>query len=409
MTAVSHSMTTGVPRAAGSFFYVAARAGGGRTMGVRPAASERVLAESLRKEKLLLLRSYRLPAWASKAGGLRLKDRAELNEQLAQLLSRGVPLVEALDVVAQTVAGPAQATVARMRELVSAGSGFADACQRVGGFDRVTIAVYRAAERTGDLAGAAKQLSVTMRRQIAVKSKAVTLMIYPAVVLSISLIVSTFMLTVIVPRIGSAMADMRAKLPVYTQVVMGLGGWMRNNILWVLVGAVVIAMLVVIRRAVIGRGLARVARRMPLLREVILAQESTRFFSVMAAMTRSGVPLADALGVANDAVGLPVLKKQLVTLRTKLIEGGVLRTLIESVTALPLATRRLLIAAERAGDLETAFDSLAIDMADEVDRKATRLLSALEPLLIVFIFVVVGGILMAVMIPMLTLSSRIGT
>lgn len=126
----------------------------------------------------------------------------------------------------------------------------------------------------------------------------------------------------------------------------------------------------------------------------------------MAAMTRSGVPLADALGVGHEAVGHPELKKQLSTLRTKLIEGGVLRNLIENVTVLPLATRRLLIAAERAGDMETAFDSLATDMADETDRRATRLLAALEPALIVGMFVVIGSILVAIMVPLMTMASQ---
>ena len=137
-----------LPQTGRSFVFVAARSGGGRRLGVRAAASERMLAESLRKEKLLLLKSYRLPAWAATAGGMKLKDRAELNEQLGQLLSRGVPLVEALEVTAETVAGAAKPTVVKMRELVAAGSSFADACQRVGSFDRVTVAVYRAAERT---------------------------------------------------------------------------------------------------------------------------------------------------------------------------------------------------------------------------------------------------------------------
>jgi type II secretory pathway component PulF len=101
-----------------------------------------------------------------------------------------------------------------------------------------------------------------------------------------------------------------------------------------------------------------------------------------------------------------VLRRQLETLRTRLIEGGVLRVLIENVTALPLATRRLLIAAERAGDLETAFDSLAADMADEVDRRSTRLLAALEPLLIVAMFMVVGTILLAIMLPIIGMASK---
>lgn len=387
--------------------FVAAKAGGGRSLGMRQAQNERALADVLRKERLLLLRSYRLPAWASSSErGMSLKDRAELNDQLGQLLSRGVPLVEALEVTASAVGGSAKPIIERMREWVAAGSSFADACQKTGVFDRVTVAVYRAAERTGDLAGASKQLAVTMRRQLSVKGKAATLMIYPAIVLTIAVLVSTLMLTVIVPRIGAALRDMRLDLPVYTKIVMGLGDWMRAQWLFLLIGAGVLLVTIVIVRKKIAAAAISASRRVPLMKEVLLAQESARFFSVMAAMTRSGVPLADALGVANDAVGLPALKSQLMTLRQKLIEGGVLRLLIENVSALPLATRRLLIAAERAGDLETAFDGLASDMADEVDRKATRLLAALEPLLIVCMFLMIASILLSIMVPLITLTSK---
>src|SRR5688572_4786587 len=184
MSTLSHSPA--------SFFFVAAKTGGGRSVGVRQAQNERVLADQLRRERLLLLRSYRLPKWASNDKvGLKLKDRAALNDQLGQLLSRGVPLVEALEVTATAVGGQAKPIVEKMRELVAAGTSFGDACQKVAAFDKVTVAVYRAAERTGDLAGAAKQLSVTARRQLAVKGKAATLLIYPAIVLTISIAVST--------------------------------------------------------------------------------------------------------------------------------------------------------------------------------------------------------------------------
>src|SRR5262245_24306491 len=100
----------------GSFFFVAAKVGGGRSVGLRQARNERALAEVLRKERLLLLRSYRLPRWAAQEKGLSLKDRAELNDQLAQLLSRGVPLVEALEVTASAVGGGARPIIERMRE-----------------------------------------------------------------------------------------------------------------------------------------------------------------------------------------------------------------------------------------------------------------------------------------------------
>jgi type II secretory pathway component PulF len=89
-----------------------------------------------------------------------------------------------------------------------------------------------------------------------------------------------------------------------------------------------------------------------------------------------------------------------------MIEGGVLRILIEGVDALPLPTRRLLIAAERAGDLESAFETLADDMAVELDRRSTRLLAALEPLLIVLMFLVIGTLVLAIMIPLIKSTSQ---
>jgi len=389
-----------------SFFYIAVRAGGGKKFGVRQARSAGALAEMLRRESLLLLKWWRLPEWAVRDAGMTLKDHAALNDQLAQLLGRGVPLVEALEVTATTVSPAAKARVERMRELVAAGSGFADACRTVGGFDEATIAVYRGAERTGDLAGAARRLAETMRRRLAVSGKAATLMIYPSIVLTISIVVGVLMLMFVVPRMGEALQQADVKLPRFSQVVMNLGGWMRANATWLAIGVAGAAGLVLVGRGAAMALVGRVSRRIPLLRDVILAQESARFFAVMAAMVKSGVPLAEALGVANTTVGHPALRAQLERLRTRLIAGGVLRTLIEEVSALPLATRRLLIAAERSGDLETAFSTLSADMAEEVDRRSQRLLAVLEPLLIVFIFLVIGTLLMAILLPMLTMSGR---
>ena len=91
-----------------------------------------------------------------------------------------------------------------MREMVASGSSFSDACAAVDVFDNVTIAVYRSAERTGDLGGSAKQLAATTRRQLAITGKVGTLMIYPAIVLTLSVFVSAFMIVFIVPRIGNA-------------------------------------------------------------------------------------------------------------------------------------------------------------------------------------------------------------
>lgn len=171
------------------------------------------------------------------------------------------------------------------------------------------------------------------------------------------------------------------------------------GVLGLIVGAV-------IARRRVGAFIMRGARLLPAMREVIVAQESSRFFTVMAAMTRTGVTLADALGVAVGVVGHPELKNQLSSLRTRLIEGGLLRSLIDSVTALPMPTRRLLIAAERSGDMESAFGTLAQDMTEELDRRSGKLLALLEPLLTVLMFLIIGSLLLSIMIPLIRSTAQ---
>ncbi|MCB9844981.1 MAG: type II secretion system F family protein [Phycisphaeraceae bacterium] len=388
-----------------AFLYVAATPKG-RRFGVRQARSERALSAELRADKLVLLKSWRLPGFLATERKLTLKDQAQLNELLGQLVGRGVPLVEALGVISQTVRPAARPRVHRLAELVAQGASFSNACRRVGGFDEVTIAVYQSAERTGDLAGSATQMAVSARRRMAVAGKAVTLLIYPALVMLIGVLVAIVMLTWIVPKIAGALEQSGMRLPAFTRAMAATGVAIRSN--WMLV---VLAVLVALTALVIGRAaVARIVRRamhsIPLLSGVVRAQESAGFFSVMSAMSRSGVPLADALGVAVHAVGDPKLRRELTTLRTRLIEGGVLKKLIDEVTSLPLAVRRLLIAAERAGDLETAFGALADDMTAEVEKRSGRLLAGLEPALLVLLFTLIGSMLLSIMIPLMSATSR---
>lgn len=386
-----------------SYVYMAEKAGGGRSFGVLAAAGERGLAEALRRDRRVLLRAWALPSWVETGGAFSLRDQMALNEQLAQLVSRGVPLVEALEVCASVVRGSQRGRVLKMRERVAAGSSFADAARDQGGFDRVTVAIYRAAERTGDLAGAGQQLAAAARRELGIRGKAVTLMIYPAIVATIGIGAGVLMLTAIVPRIGASLADAGLELPAYTRFVMGLGAFLRGYWVELLGAVVVLATLSVVGRATLAKWLGRLSRFVPLLKDVVLTQESARFFSVMGAMSRAGVPLADGLGTSVAAVGHAKLRRQLDTLRSKLVAGGVLGKLIDDVDALPLATRRLLIAADRAGDMESAFSTLAQDMADRLDKQTARLLAGLEPLLIVLLFIFIGALLMSIMIPLLTM------
>ncbi len=399
--------------AAVQFVYVALTPSGGKRWGMVRGRDARHATEQLRRQRLVPLQTWQLPGWAG-GGDKRpsLKDQAELHLQLSQLLGRGVPLIEAMDVSVRSVSAASRPRVERIRELVAAGSSFADACGRVEMFDQVTVSVYRAAERTGDLGGAAKQLSIMARRQLQIRGKVGTLMLYPLIVMSVSIIAGVFLLVYVVPKVGAAMQDLAssqgAELPLFTKVVMSVGYFVQQEWMWCIAGLVVLVLLVIFLRRTIAQVIALLARKLPVLKDVVLAQESARFFTVMTAMSRNGVPLADALGIVNATISHPVLRAQLENLRTKLVEGGMLRQLIDTVTALPVGTRRLLIAAERSGDMENAFETLAGDMTEELDRRTSRLLAVIEPLLIILMTLFIGSLLISLLLPMFSMMGQVG-
>jgi type II secretory pathway component PulF len=388
------------------YLFLASSPKGGKRLGVRSAASERALASVLGRERRVLVWSRRLPGWIGSSGQMGLKDQAQFNAVLGQLVTRGVPLVEALEVTASAVDASHKDRIRRVRAQVAGGAMFADACARVGIVDPVTSAVYRAAERTGDLGGACAQIARTAERQVKVRSQAVTLMFYPIIVLGVSLLAGWGMLTFIVPMIGKSLSSMGSDLPWFTVALMTAGKAIRDNLGLFFMGVLAFIIAVIVLRKAVFAALWSVVRRLPGMRELVLAQETTRFFSVMAAMTRSGVTLADALVVGYRTVSHPKLRKELQTLQRKLVEGGALARLIEDVTALPLPVRKLLIAAERSGDLEQAFDGLADDMAEEVSRRSTRTLAMLEPGLIIFMFLMIGSMVLAIMLPLFTATAN---
>lgn len=397
-----------MPASTFQFVFQAMTPTGGRMLGFRAASDLATLQEDLRREQLLLLKAWKVPLGASAPPMLPLKDDALLNEQLNILLSRGVPLVEALEVASSVVSPASKGRIERLREHVAAGTSFSDACTKTGGFDVVTSAVYRSAERTGDLAGAAMRLAQSARRRLAIRGKALTVLIYPAAVTLIACGVFFVLLTWLVPMMAQQMRQMRVTLNPFSKIVFATGEWMSANLMLTLALIAAAAFGALIFRNALGAAALRVISKVPAVARLLITSEMTRFFSVMAAMTRSGVPLADALSTAQAVISNDRLRTQLQLLQKGLVEGSVWRNLIEKVDALPLATRRLLIAAERAGDLDSAFDTLAGDMAQEVDTRASRLLALLEPGVIVLMFALIGPLILAIAIPMLTFRSQAG-
>lgn len=390
---------------ASSFVYIAASAAGSRTLGVRAATDRRELAQELRDDHLLLLRAWRMPGGAAPGARMGLKSEAAMHAQLATLVGRGVPLTESLDVAGSVLDARAAARLRKVREQVAGGATFADALERVGGFDPVAIGVYRAAEKSGALSEAADRLALAARRRLDVAQRIATMLIYPAIVFTIVVGVALVMLLVVVPMVGSALEQLGVTLPWYTRALLGASQWLRANLLSMSLAAVALAALLMTARDSVKRLGRRTLAAIPTVGSLRQAGEQARLFSVLAAMTRSGVPVAEALSVATGALSPGPLRAELTKLQRDLVEGGVLRDLLDRAKALPLATRKLLVAADKSGDLDAAFESLAEDAAKDVDKRAERLLVVIEPALLIVMFLFVGLLAFAIMYPIVTAAA----
>jgi len=293
------------------FIFVAVKPTGGRTLGVRYASDPSELATTLSQTNLLLLRSWRMPSWTARVDRLSLKDQAALNEQLGALVDRGVPLVEALEVAQTVVSKKSAPTIAKLRDSVSSGDSFADACRKSGAFDEVVSTVYRSAERAGQLGDSARRLAHSAKRRLQIGSKVATMMIYPSVVLAVAVVVTLIVLTMVVPRVADTLEQATGGLPWYTQLVLGVSLALRNNTMTIALAVGSALIVAILLRSVMLRVVAAALRRAPIFSTVMLTSESARFFSVMAAMTRTGVPLAEALSVATGVVTHRRLRHQL--------------------------------------------------------------------------------------------------
>lgn len=389
---------------ASTFYYTAMKASGSKAFGIKTVDSREALADLLKADGMLLLSASKLPftlgsaTSASQASTKRipLKDEFALNEQLSVLLERGVPLIESLDVARGVVSKKTSPLIEQLREKVVAGTSFADACDRSRRFDNVAVGVYRAAERSGDLAGAADKLAIAAKRRLAIRNKALTVTIYPSFILSIAALVLGGVLILLVPSLAEQFSQTTADLPWLSRAVFDGSLFLRDNLPAIFLVVLALIIVAATSRSALSSTALAVAMKLKPTRDLFRAAELSRFFAILAAMTRTGVPLADALSSANAALAEPKLRKQMDTLRDQLVQGSAFARIVDDVDLLPIETRKLLIAAERSGDLDTAFDALAERLADNVDTASARLLALLEPAIFLLIFVVLAPIILGI-------------
>ncbi|RUJ67716.1 type II secretion system inner membrane protein GspF [Pseudomonas aeruginosa] len=402
-----------------AYEYLAMCSAGRRSRGVQEADSQRQARQLLRERNLVPLqvrpaRGSRVPGQGSappSSRGLGASELAMLTRQLATLVQAALPLEEVLAAVAaQCEKRSQQSMLLAIRSRILEGHGLARA---MGEFPRAFPALYRATvaagERAGHLGQVLLQLADYTEARQAARQQIQLAMLYPSILLLAALGIVGFLLGFVVPDVVKVFVDSGQELPALTRGLIALSNMLRDYgiFLLLLAGTLFGAARMALRKPGLRLRWHRFQLRLPLLGRVIRASNCTRFVSTLAILGRSGVPLVDALEIASEVVANQRIRTGLKDVARAVREGGGLTRALEQSGLFPPMMLYMIASGERSGELDAMLDRAARQQETLLANRIAMLVGLFEPAMLVFMGASVLLIVLAILMPILSLNQLI--
>ncbi|MBA6062445.1 type II secretion system F family protein [Pseudomonas juntendi] len=339
-------------------------------------------------------------------------DPAGFSRQLATLLKAGVPLLQAFEVMGRSGCGAALAALlVRLKQDVAAGLGLANALQRhPGWFDALYCNLVRVGEQSGTLDRQLEQLAGMLEQRRALQKKVRKAMVYPLLLLLTGLGVSAVLLLEVIPRFEDMFAGMGAQLPAFTQWVIDLStGFGRFAPMLLALGLVLgFAGRQLCRRHAPARlWLGRLVLGLPVFGTLLGQAALARFARSLATAYGAGVPLLDALGTVARVTGGQLHEQAVLRLRQGMANGQGLNQAMAGEPLFPPLLVQLTAIGEASGTLDTMLDKAASHYEEQVSQALDQLTCLLEPAIVLVLGLLVGGLVVAMYLPIFQLGSLI--
>lgn len=342
---------------------------------------------------------------------IRLKDRNVFFRQLANLIESGMPITRALGtLIEQTENAKLRKVVEQLRHDVQQGSTFADALERHPKLFSVMIcSMVRAGETGGMLESVLWRIVAFGEQEEELRGRAVGAMVYPVFLMIVGSISIFILLSFVFPKFVKVLTDFNARLPLPTRVVMAVCGFMGSYWWAVLLGIGVVAAGVVsyVRSASGRRVLDRAVLRAPVLGGVVQRYEMAKFARTFGTLIDNGVPILNALRITSDVLSNTAITEEVDRLHGRVTEGEGVSEGLRNAQHFPAMVVNMIAVGEESGRLGGISKRIADAYDTEVDRSVRAMAALLEPLMIVVMGVIVGFLVIAMLLPMLTLSSSI--
>jgi type IV pilus assembly protein PilC len=333
------------------------------------------------------------------------------NQELATLLKAGMPLVQSLDILRQRVTSPTLKWILDdVFERVRSGSALSEAFEAHAGlFPGVYTASLLAGEKSGNLEQVLRRYVAYVKVVSGVRRKTISALVYPAILVVLSMVVVTVIVVKVVPEFGNFYNQFGKELPLSTRFIVGLSTFVTTYFLLIFGGlaASVAVALWWVRQPGQRRRLHRLILKLPMLGSIAQKFSTSQGARTLATLLGGGIPLVNALEVTARSMGNLHMAAELVTSAQQVREGRSLAATLQDSGAFPDVAIKMVEVGESTGALQEMLNSLADFYDEEIDTNLGRFVTIIEPALLVIMGIVIAGLLLSLYLPLFNLSSAL--
>jgi type IV pilus assembly protein PilC len=335
-----------------------------------------------------------------------LEDFMVWNRELAALLKAGLPLLQALDLMLERMSNPHfKAVMTDIRDRVKSGEDLSEAFAAHGElFPRLYPSTLKAGERSGELEQVIRRFIRYLKLVMDARRRVVSALIYPVVLICLSIAMISVMMVYVVPKITLFFQNLEVQLPLMTRVLIAVSGFAHDNVVWLLLGAALAAFAFrAWSRTEGGRlGLDRLKLKLPFLGPVLQRFAITEFCRSLATLLAGGIPLVPALEIATGAVGNLEVRRAIEPQIQLVREGKPFHEALERSGVFVEMSVDMIKVGEATGSLDEMLTSVADFLDEQIETRMARILSLIEPMMLVFMGIIVAMILVAIYLPLVS-------
>lgn len=337
-----------------------------------------------------------------KIGTVPLKDKAIMFRQLSTMVSAGITLGSALDILAQQTKNKKLASAVRhVKRQVDSGVSLSNAMRSRKEFNTLMVSIVKSGEEGGVLDSSLDRLATFLERQDALKKKIYSAVTYPAVVMSFALIVVYILVTFIVPRFALVFNNMGVDLPAVTTITFNFALWMNEKWYVILLGVLVfiVAVMILNRLESTRPAMDKIKLKLPIVGGLMYEAIMARTNRTLSSLVEAGVPILMALEMTSGVADNAVVANAYDELREAARRGQGLGETAAKSSVFPIMTAHMMTVGEQTGRLEEMLGKVADWFELELDEKIKRLTSIIEPILIIFVGGIVALVASAIFLP----------